>query len=132
MKLDLSTEQGPSWFGAATLGSLIWALEKCDYQARVQFSFCGIAPTTIHSYRGYYEQLAINWDADAENPTVEAFIKTLLGAYNRPFEGYKGGSYRMKESTPVWVDRPDRCSGTGIVAVEADETYCVLKTMKVA
>lgn len=119
-------------FFAASIGTVISALEQCDLAARVEFSFCGAVPTKMHSYRGYYEHLALGWSVDDEAPTVKEVIETLRGAIGRTFGGYKGGAYLMSKDTPLWVDQHDRSSGTGIVAVESDEDCCVLVTMKVA
>jgi hypothetical protein len=45
------------------------------------------------------------------------------------FEGYKGGSYRMGRSTPIWIaDGYGDCSNTMLVGVREREYEVVLET----
>jgi hypothetical protein len=45
-----------------TLGELIKQLSHCNPDARIQFDFGDLHPTVLRSYRGFYDQLALDWD----------------------------------------------------------------------
>jgi len=58
---------------------------------------------TPHSYRGYYNELAFEPDA---NNQVKDIIEALERAYTDSFTGYKGGSYEYNMLTPChlsWI-----------------------------
>lgn len=129
-------ETTESWFGAATLESLIAALEKCPPNSTVEYSFCCMAPTKIRSYRGYYEFAALGWTDVRETPptTVAKCVETLRSSIGQRMTGYKGGEYIICTGKPLFVDNQGDASGTGIIAVETDEEengYTILVTAKV-
>lgn len=108
-----------------TLGQLIEKLERCDQEKTVWFDFSYMKPTgRVYSYRGYYEQLAIEYTDSNEDYKVSDLLKELKSALGKTFCGYKGGEYEMNEHTAVWVDKHNYASGTAIVDVS--EGYCVL------
>ena len=113
-----------------TLGELIQALKRQEQDRSVKFDFCYFGPKDVHSYRGYYEQLAVNYE-DAEAPKVGDFLKVLEDALGENFYGYKGGVYKMTESTPVWVDKPNHASGTAIVGVRDNGYQVILETANI-
>jgi hypothetical protein len=128
MKLNLT-----AW-GTASLGEVIGLLERCEPGADVQFDFCYLSPTTVDSYRGYYDHLALGWEQRAGSPywpTVSEVLTVLRGAVDKDFEGYKGGTYRMSEDTPLWVANYRHTGGTGIVEIEASDHTVILHTRKV-
>ena len=51
------------------------------------------------SYRGYYVDLAF---ASTETP-LDDLLARAERCVGETFEGYKGGDFRMSESTPLWV-----------------------------
>jgi hypothetical protein len=104
-----------------TLGQLIDALKKQPKDAIVSYEFGYFAPTTLASYRGYYEDLALGYVEPeyAKRPTVASLLVELEAAVGATFEGWKGGQYRMDRDTPVYVANPGECPGTGIVGVES-------------
>jgi hypothetical protein len=53
-----------------------------------------------HSYRGYYEQVAIM--AHDYESTVGGLIEEVTMCLST-FTGWKGGEYTMDRDTPVWV-----------------------------
>jgi hypothetical protein len=128
-KLEISA------FGTATIGSIIEALQFAEPDADVMFDFCYMAPTTLKSYRGYYEHLALGWEKPEQFPfwpKVSEFLVLLEAAIGATFSAYKGGGYRMSRSTPLWVDNYSDASGTGIVGVEfLGELTVILNTAKV-
>jgi hypothetical protein len=103
-----------------TLGELIARLEACAPSKVVRFPFCSVSPADVGSYRGYYDQLAVEW-TDESVMTVADFLTLLRNAVGATFEGYKGGEYRMTRDTPVWVANYGRSDGTGITGVHEGE-----------
>lgn len=97
-----------------TLGELIQQLESIhnrrdpeDEPELVYFDFGYQAPGRMISWRGDYSQLAIqsraiSFEDHGEN-TLPAFLEMLKGSVGQDFEGYKGGTYRMGNDTPLWV-----------------------------
>lgn len=57
------------------------------------------AQGTVMSYRGYYEDLSIE---PGDGCTVKVLRTALEAARGEEFTGYKGGSYTMRGSTPLW------------------------------
>lgn len=53
-----------------------------------------------HSYRGYYEDLAVTFQPWKEKAEL---VEELRAALNAVQYGWKGGEYMMKQSTPVWA-----------------------------
>lgn len=111
-----------------TLGQLIDALERKDHAMGVQFSFVSMVPTGVHSYRGYYDQLAIGYEERYPKPTVGELLATLKDADGQTFTGYKGGDYTMDRSTAVWVANNGETGGTAIIDVIDGEYAIVLQT----
>lgn len=71
-------------------------------------AFAALDPGTVlpigladpHSYRGYYQELAV----ELCGPTTAGEIATMLkGCIGRTFEGYKGGDYTMRRFTDVYI-----------------------------
>jgi hypothetical protein len=118
----------PEFIRGLDLGELIDVLEKAHPDAAVVFDFGTIRPRGLHSYRGYYEDLAIGY-ADHEDfyehgwiqPNAKLFRESLIGAVGGTYTGYKGGEYKMHRGSRVWVDNVGNCSGVAIVDVEVDE-----------
>lgn len=106
------------------LGKLIAELEKCPLDWPVYFDFCQCVPTSLASYRRFYDHLAIGFETDGQM-TVEALLADLRRAIGGVFDGYKGGEYTMTENTPVWVANWGRYTQTAIVAVRRT-SFCVL------
>jgi hypothetical protein len=84
------------------LGELINALELVSPKLLVAILKrpCFADPTSLHSYRGYYTDLAIG--GRQEPTTVEEFQKALQKAVGKTYLGYKGGQFRMTKTTPLW------------------------------
>lgn len=105
-----------------TIGEVIDALKKADQTANVYFDFCGIAPTTVDSWRGIYAEAALGFvdtGRYGDSPTVASLVSELEKAIDgREFTGWKGGEYRYSRSTPLHVDNPGCCSYTDIERVQ--------------
>lgn len=83
-----------------TLGQLQAILKATPQEYSVRFPLG--APALLCSYRGYYEQLAIVAE-DGHRSVAELLGEVNEALSGKAFEGYKGGSYRMTKSTPLWV-----------------------------
>lgn len=78
-----------------TLGNLIKELEKHQEDKMIKNA------VNLHSYRGYYCDLAIQ-PAEGER-LVRDLIKDLKESLGNTFTGYKGGDFYMNEHTPMWL-----------------------------
>lgn len=119
-----------------TLGELILKIEqiikkhkespeKHKEEATVRFDFEYLFPTEIDSWRGSYDELALNFISDGEELTVSAFLRILKEAIGKSFTGYKGGEYIMNEYTPVWAANYGNSGNTAVINV-MDRGYLVV------
>lgn len=113
-------------FGTMSLGALIKALEAAPPERSVHLGFKGIVPDSVDSYRGYYDHLAIGFHA-GDSITIADLLEMLRGANGGRFEGYKGGTYRMGEETPVWVANYGESPENRIVGVAVDDYSVTIK-----
>lgn len=60
-----------------------------------------------HSYRGYYERLAL--ELDREPSTVDDWLALLRSCIGRTFQGWKGGEYTMGEDSLVHIANEGDC-----------------------
>lgn len=107
------------------LGQIIRLLEGQPKDNDVRFDFAGFVPTGVGSYRGYYEDLAIEFEDKYPYPKVTDLLNLLKDAVGKTFQGYKGGDYKMDENSRVWVANYSLTSDTvitGIVAGSYDTT----------
>ena len=114
-----------------TIGDLIVRLNRFDFDAEVYFDFCRAKPTTISSYRGYYDYPALGWvdsGRRGERPTVGQLIEELQAATRKPYEGWKGGTYYYQNSHALFIDNPGCCTSTYLVDVERRWDDAVLIT----
>lgn len=111
-----------------TLGELVRELKRHDQDKEILFDFAYFRPAGgVHSYRGYYEDLAIGYEPGGQTKVGEV-VKWLEEAEGKSFYGYKGGQYLMDSDTVVWVAMSDEAGGTAIVGV-VDAGWCIrLKT----
>ncbi len=128
-------------FGTISLGGLIKLLERRDPEQDVMFNFCGFVPTTVASYRGYYDHLALGYAPHGSGriepgaavptrqaPTAGSLLARLSAANGATYQGYKGGSYRMELETPLWVATPGECQGTTILGLDDCDYIAVIMT----
>jgi hypothetical protein len=113
-----------------SLGELIQELEKVGiYDSvgkpkHVCFDFGSALPTTLDSWRGSYDELALGYtlsgydgSASFEDSTAPVLLNELKSAIGKEYTGWKGGDYVMNEKTPLWVDNSGNANNTGIVGV---------------
>jgi hypothetical protein len=114
-------------FGTISLGGLITMLERRDSTDSVYFDFCHLVPTSVASYRGYYDHLALDYEA-GRSETVAGLLQTLRAAVGGKYDGYKGGTYTMDMETPIWVSAWGESSGTAIVGLADCDYTTVIDT----
>lgn len=103
--------------GNMTIGEMLSVLKRKDQELDVMLDFVHFRPDGCHSYRGYYEDLAIGYKAGGDMK-VWQLVKLLDDASGQTFTGYKGGEYSMSSDTPVWVANHNEAGGTGIVDIQ--------------
>lgn len=114
-----------------TLGELILKLEpivknqKEGEEATVRYDFEYLFPTTIDSWRGSYDELALNFETQGEEMKVSEFLKMLKECVGKTFTGYKGGDFTMHKRTPIWVANYSHSGNTAVIDV-VDNEYVVL------
>lgn len=109
-----------------TLGEAIEQLRTLQTGHRVTFDYDErIAPGDAESYRGYYEDLALE---PSESPIdVSGFLSVLEAALGETFMGYKGGDFVMDEDTPLWVAEYGT-TGRAITGLHLEGRGVVLET----
>lgn len=106
-----------------SLGELIKQIEQIGIERsngddrHVYYDFCSAIPTTLNSFRGYYEELALGYVHQGQM-TAKDLLSKLKTAIGKSFTGWKGGNFIMTESTPIWVANSGHVDFTGIVGVK--------------
>lgn len=110
-----------------TAGELLSALKRKDQTLDVVFDFVFFRPNGIHSYRGYYEDLAIGYESGTQTKVGDV-VAMLDGVIGQTLHGYEGGKYYMNSDTVLWVANYNESGGTAIVDVIDDRYRIILKT----
>lgn len=119
-------------FQTISLGELIRQLERLPAETILHFDFSYLRPGEFYSYRGYYDHLAMDFIDDAHDTKAGPFLALCRKQIDSQHHGYKGGLFRMGPTTPVWVDKHDRASGTAIQRIAYDGGgYAVIETKHV-
>lgn len=63
--------------------------------------YSGKYPDGTDSYRGYYNELAI--DIGDKVITLSSFLSEIKASLHHCYSGYKGGDYYMSKDTFVWL-----------------------------
>ena len=102
-----------------TLGQIIQKIEGlADKTATIQYDFEYYFPKSIDSWRGSYDELALDIHSGGGNElTALQFIDILKEAIDNTYTGYKGGEFTMSEETPVWVANYGNSGNTAVVDV---------------
>lgn len=114
-----------------TLGELILKLEpivknqKDGEEATVRYDFEYLFPTSIDSWRGSYDELALNFEMQGEEMNVSEFLEMLKDCIGKTFTGYKGGDFMMHKGTPIWVANYSHSGNKAVIDV-VDNGYVVL------
>ena len=114
-------------FQGLNVGQLMDKLKQMDPDEAVKFDFVHFGPTTLESYRGYYEDAALGYEecgrmrraAQYEYPKVKDLLEHFEQTLGRVFEGWKGGNGRcITRETSLWVANPGETGGTIIVDIQ--------------
>lgn len=108
-----------------TLGGFIKQLEKLPQQLRVVFD-SGEMPGRFSSWRGDYSKLALQMDGK-QDTTVMELINRATACRDEEFEGYKGGTYTMDDSTDLHAANWGEC-GREIALVVQRGAHAVIIT----
>lgn len=98
--------------------------EECPL--RVRFDFVHLTPVGLGSYWGYYEDLALHYGQEPCH--LGLFHQSVSDVVGTCVTGWKGGNYRVKRETPVWVANPSEAGGLALVGVERRESTVYLLT----
>ena len=126
--------------GAITLGGLIGELEKLPKTVRsgpggvlqvestIIFDPWNLRPTNLASYRGFYEDLALDFEIGEPCPVVQ-LLDECRRAIGRQFEGYKGGLYTATRDTAIWCSHWGQAQNLVVTGIrEIYEGYYGLET----
>lgn len=108
-----------------TLGELIEELKDLDPEAWVYIKPYDLVPTGFDSYRGYYEDLALNFDTKGICE-VKTLLKWAENTVGKTLLGYKGGEFYMGWKTPVWLSNYGKVSSMMLSKIEAFDGYVYL------
>lgn len=104
----------------------------------VMFDFVYFFPTSIDSERGDYSHLALGYETNGCSGNgerkpfkVSEFLKFLEESLYKDFEGWKGGTYTSKSTTPIWVANPGEWGKTAVVGVKVMNGDAVIITKKI-
>ena len=112
------------------LGEFIAVLEKLPEQdCGIMFDFGFCMPTGhLCSYRGYYEDVALNFTGDYSGPSVKnvaMLVKMLKEQMGTELTAWKGGEYIVKPSRRLWVANPGNTGDTQIMGIRLDGFYVI-------
>lgn len=113
-----------------SIGKLIEALKATKHVddrgtvKSVYYDFAFLRPTSVDSYRGYYDQLALGYTEKDGAPKVTDLINQLEQAKHGTFTGWKGGEYDMTPTTLIWAANRGESGSQAIVGVKDDGWRC--------
>lgn len=105
------------------LETLIKKLKALPATASMHVQAKGPCVVDLESWRGRYDELSIDSFSVPEKPSVvgELLKQCEEALEGKKFNGYKGGSFVMSASTPVWADTHGDCEGNAVYDVVLDE-----------
>lgn len=100
------------------VGELIAELKKHKQSGFLEIDNSPVllTPSGVDSYRGYYEQLAIEVSVSG-SMTVGTLVELLTSRIGTTMTGYKGGQYPISNDTPVWISNYGECSHSRVTGV---------------
>jgi hypothetical protein len=112
-----------------TLGELIVALDMIENRSLPVYLDRFEIPTHFISWRGSYDELAIEFDETSLPLTVEQFLSKCKSVLDgEVFVGYKGGEFTMGRRTPVWVDHYGEGIHRGVIGIKIQEDRIIIDT----
>lgn len=103
-----------------TLGEFIDVLKEIPEGSQIIYKAFGCLPGKLASYRGYYEDLALDVLGPEYNKAipVSEVLKECEEAIGKVFTGWKGGDYEASRDTLLWASNTGSCTNMAIIAVE--------------
>lgn len=88
-----------------TLGELINKLKEFPEDAYLFIKPFNLTPSIFTSYRGYYEDLSLNYDTidNCGYAKVGDLLKASEECIGKTFYGWKGGEFKMDKNSTVWL-----------------------------
>jgi hypothetical protein len=118
-----------------TLGELIEKIESIvkyqkdrEEEADVVYDFEYLFPTSIDSWRGSYDELALDWSSDGDRMKVSSFLKMIKECIGKTFVGWKGGDFIMDKDTPIWIANSGNAGSTALIDVVNNGYEVILMT----
>lgn len=118
-----------------SLDELLVRLKQCRPEQNVRYDFEYLVPTTVGSFRMWYEQMTLGYGLShgsypsrsggscvEVDPTVASLIEHIESKRGGTVMSWKSGDYPVRMDTPVWVANPGNASDTQIVAVRSEGT----------
>lgn len=117
-------------YWAMTLGSFISRLAELPGDLPIRTD-SGHRIAEVTSYRGYYEQPALcpwlDWRPDhAALTTVGEVLAMAHASVGAEREGWKGGTFVMREGSDLWFAEEGSASGERPIAVEVRDGMAVI------
>ena len=115
-----------------TVGEVLDALATADVGAPVYFDFGGCVPTTVHSWRGSYDEPALGWEPPngVDMTVIELIVELEKCTDGHEYTGYKGGEYAYNRHNTLHIDNYGRYTNTELVTVEVNSWCVYLITQK--
>lgn len=107
------------------------ANNSSKHEAIVKYNFGGMFPNNIDSWRGSYDELALNFVDFYESEdrlTAAKFIELLEASVGKTFGGYKGGEFVMSRDTPIWMANHGHDGNTAVIDVLYRSPYIIFVT----
>lgn len=121
-----------------TIGKLLTKLMKLDPKMLVKFYLPydrengdNLRIVGLESYRGMYTELSFDYEVDDKNTlywTVEEIMNKLESSVGSMFSGYKGGRYKMKKGSLLYLSQYGVSSHYGITDVIIKDNVCCICT----
>jgi hypothetical protein len=117
-----------------TVGKIIKDLESMNLKMEngedkiVVFDFCNFSPTTLDSWRGSYDELALGYHDIYKEVKAKDLLNNFKEAIGKTFIGYKGGEFIMNKDTPLWVANYGHSGNTGIIGIVDNDYEIIIMT----
>ena len=112
-----------------TLGEVILLLKTQPSDNTVKLDFTQDNPCGLTSFRGYYEDLALDYAEGCEPMKVGRLLSLFENALGQTFTGYKGGDFAMDNTTLVWV-APYGDTGRMLTDIKSEEGVTTIYTQE--
>ncbi len=112
-----------------TLGQLIEKLREIDKDTRIVVDVNGFTVESVHSYRGYYEDLGLRMANIVRRAST--LLPLFENAVGETFEGWKGGDFTMHEGTPLWVSESWGDEGRAVIGLKHEDDKLLLEMREI-